>query len=329
MKQLEYKTSFQKKAAINSILSSELGGCKHRINARYEWKRPDQVLTVGVSHKNTFEVGINLNIGRQELFGDSNSELMLEITYRAYYISAYIRCLDDATTAIPQSYFSGLVLICAINSVCGGKKVKAFSPIKRIIHDLRPIDVHCAIHALTRLTIDYAERIPEKTRGVISRIINELLTYSALPEIGYKGDEPIYSLLQETRCLQENVILHRCFMTDYMFFDKLSTKVFIDLSIEELVCFCENSQNPFWGNFIMRLSAHLGRHIETARNQKPFISSCILRFEEDSVRYYRETKQTDNMILTDNLEAIKWLSKMSEQTFSVVTANCGKIHFFQ
>ncbi len=326
--QWEYKTSFQKKATFNSILSKELGGCKHKINARYEWKRQDQVLTISVSLKNTFEVGINLNTGRQEHFGDSANAPMLEILYRAYYISAYIRCLDDANSAAPQSYFSGLVLLCAINSLCGGKKVRAFSPIEKQPHNLRPIDVHCAIRALTRLTIDYTERIPENSRDDINGIINELLTYSMLPEISYNGGKAIYSLLQEIRELWGNVTLHRCSITDYTFFDEMVTKECLDLSLNELVLICENSQNLFWGNLMIRLSAHLGKCIDTNKNQEPFITSCIQHFGEDSVRYYRDTEQTENILLSDNLVAIKKLSRMSEQAFSIVTANCGKIHYF-
>lgn len=327
--QRDCKTSFQKKAVLNSILSNELGGCKHRINARYEWKRPDQVLTIGISLKSTFEVGINLNTGRQEHFGDSDCASMLEIIYRAYYIAAYIRCLDDATTAVPQSYFSGLVLLCAINSLCGGKKVRAFSPTKRQSHDLRPIDVHCAIRALTRLTIDCTERIQENIRDDINGFIDELLTYSMLPEISYKRDEALYSILQEIRDLRENVTLRRCSMSDYTFFDELTTKEFTDLSLDELVFICENSQNPFWGNLAMRLFAHLGKYIGTTKGEESFITSCIQHFGEDSIRYYRDTEQTENLLLIDNLAAIKRLSRMSEQASSIVTADCGKIHYFQ
>lgn len=327
--QREYKTNFQKKMTFNSILSKELGDCKHRINARYEWKRPDQVLTVGVSLKNTFEVGINLNTDRQVHFDDSANASMLEIIYRAYYISAYIRCLDDATSVAPQSYFSGLVLLCAINSLCGGKKVRAFSPVEKQRHNLRPIDVHCAIQALTRLTIDFTERIPEKSRDNINGIINELLTYSMLPEISYKGDKVVYSLLQEIRDLLGNVTSHRCSITDYTVFSEMVTKEFHDLSLNEMVLICENSHNLFWGNLMIRLFAHLGKCIDTTKKQESFITSCIQHFGEDSVRYYLDTEQTKSLLLTDNLVAIKQLSRMSEQAFSLVTANCGNIHYFQ
>lgn len=327
--QQEYKTSFRKKAIYNSVLSKELGDCKHRIEARYEWKRPDQVLTVDISLKDTFEVGINLNTGRQEHFGDSDSASMLEIIYRAYYISAYIRCLDNATTAVPQSYFSGLVLLCAINILCGGKKVRVFSPIERQPHNLRPLDVHCAIRALTRLSIDCSERIQEDLRDDINGIINELLTYSMLPEISYKRDVAIFSILQEIRNLRENVTLHRCYMTDYTLFDELTTKEFAELSLDELALICENSQNPFWGNLVMRLFAHLGKYIGTTKGKESFITSCIQHFGEDSVRYCRDTEQTESLLLIDNLAAIKRLSRMIEQESSIVTADCGKIHYFQ
>lgn len=329
--QSAYNTSFQKKEVINAILSSELGSCKHRINARYEWKRSDQVFTFCLlpKPKNTLEIRINLNIGRQNHLTTVVGEPMLEMIYRAYYISAYIRYLDDAATFKPQSYFSGLVLLCAINSLCTGKKVRVFSPIERKPDELRPIDVYCAIRALTRLTIDCSKRISEQSRNDINEVISELLTYSMLPEISYKGNEAFYSVLQEVKELWENMKSHKCFMEDYSFFDELDSRRICDLSVNELVVICENIRNPFWGNFVIRLLAHLGVCKDIVLDKESFITTCIRHLGEDSVKYYREIKQTENRLLIDNFMAIKYLSRMSEQAFSIVTANAGQIHYFQ
>ena len=328
-KQMKYKTSFRKKEIINSILSRENGDCKHKINARYEWKRSDQILTVYLSPKNTFEVGINLNIGRQKKFGNTIEEPAMEMIYRAYFISAYIRCLDDATSIVPQSYFSGLVLLCAVNSLCAGKKVKVFSPLERKPPELRPIDVYCAIQALTRLIIDCAERISEKSRNAVVGNISELLAYSMLPEISYKGDEVVYSVLHEIRKLWENTASHRCSLDDYKVFNELGKRGLLDLCINEFMLICERSKNLFWGNLVIRLSAHIGVWKSIVIEKESFITSCIRHFGEDSVKYYRDTRQTENQLLVDNFMAIKFLSRMIEQAFSIVTANVGQIHYFQ
>ena len=319
-------TSFQKKAVFDSVLSDELKDCKHRIVVRYEWERPDQVLEIFASNNGSIELGINLNTDSNKYFCKLSEGTEFQIIYRAYFISAYIHCLDDAITSVPQTYFSGLVLLCAINDLCSGKRVNAFSPTAREPHELRPIDIYCSVRALTKLTTDHADKRTEHSREYFKQLIGELLMYSMLPEISYKGGEIIYSLLQEIGELRENMISHRCVVSDYVLFNKFVSDWFDSFSINDLAAMCEDNQDYFWGNVAIRLSAHL---YERVNNQESLIESCVQNFKEDSVRYFMNTRKTENLLLLDNLIAIKKLSLKIENAFSTVAANSGSIHFFQ
>lgn len=319
----------RKKAVFESILSDELKDCKHRINVRYEWNRSDKMLEVGVSDKNTIELCVNLITGSQKYFGNFIKGKELELRYIAYFISAYVRCLDEADISTPQSYFSGLVLLCAINCLCRGKNVKVFSPIERKPRELRPIDVYCAISALTRLTIDHGDKLSEGLKDGFNSTIGELLTYSMLPEIGYRNGTPTYSLLQEIRELHENIMSHKCDLTNYALFDECGLCLLKDLSLNDFSAMCEKSHNLFGGNVAIRLSVHLGEHIDIVNGQESFITNCIQRFQENAVKYYLDIKKTENLLLLDNFMAIKSLSQKSEYTFSKVAKNSGRIHCFR
>ena len=318
----------RKKTMFASILSDELKDCAHRINIRYDWNRSDKLFTIGVSKNNSLELIINLNTGSRLHFDNRIDGTELELIYRAYFISTYIHCLEEAATSVPQPYFYGLVWLCALNSLCKGKNTKVFSPIERKPRELRPIDVYCAICSLIRLAADHVDKLSMGLRDDLNSIIRELLIYSTLPEIGYKGGTPIYALLQEVRELHENIMSHRCDLANYAFFDKVSSYWLNNLSTNDLASISENTHNAFLGNLAIRLSAHLGQRIDIANDQESFITSCIQRFEEDAVKYYLDTKRTENLLLLDNFLAIKNLSQKSEHVFSKVAANSGKIHRF-
>lgn len=325
----QYKiTSFQKKHFFDSMLADELKDCKLRIKIRYEWRRPDQILAVN-EKKNEVELNINLNTDRPRSLRKLIFGADLEMNYRLYYISSYIHCLDDAIAFIPQSYFSGLVLLSAINCLCRKKKSYSFSSIDTKYIEMRPIDIYCASAALTRLVFDCSNQLSGNLRNDCNSVIEELTTYTLLPEIGYMGNEPIYSLLREVKELQENIVSQRCFMTDYAIFNKLGIRSFKEININDFTEVCEKMRSLFLGDFILRLSAHLGEQIDRVKIQAPFIAKSVQRFEKDAVQYYMSIKRTNSRLLHDNFIAIKKLSQKLEYAFSAVPANSGMLHFYQ
>ena len=328
--QHEYKTgSFRKKIFFESILSHELIGCRHKIKARYEWKRNDRILTVKSVKNDLIEVGINLNTGRHKGSNVFIDRPELNLSYRAYYISTYIRCLDDAAKSTFQSYFTGLVLLSTINILCSKRSVGAYSPIERKPYEMRPIDVYCAIRALTRLLIDSGDEITETQREGLQDTINELITYTLLPEINYKRAMPTYSLLQEIRILRENMLTNRCSVENYVLFDEFDIQGFEKKSLQDFAMMCEKKQCVFWGNVAIRLSAYFGERIVIDKSEMPFITNCVQRLDEDLVKYYLDIKGTESLFLLDNYMAIKKLSLKNEYVFSEVTANSGMLHYYQ
>jgi hypothetical protein len=321
-------TSLEKKTIFASTLFNVIKESKHRIVIHYEWKRPDQILTIFASKNNTITLGINLNIIRHKYFERSIEKTELQLRYRAFFIEAYIRCLDDAAVSFPQTYFSGLVLLCAINVLCSGKTVNAFSPIERKPRDLNTIDIYCAIHAFKKMIVNYADKLTKDTIVNFNNLIGELLLYSTLPEIGYKGNKTIYSLLQEIRVLYGNLMSHRCEESNYALFDNSGITRDKIININDLASICEECKDFFWGNVVVRLSAHLNERINLQKTRESFITDCVKDFERKSVRYFFAVTNVENSLLLDNFMAIKKMSRKKEYAFSYVTSDSGNIHFF-
>ena len=322
-------TIYKKKALFNSLLSNELSNCRYRINARYEWKASNQIFSFRVPQSNVIYVRINLNIGMHEIFRDSLDGFRLNLIYRAYYISTYIHCLEAVSDTIPQSYFFGLALLCAINNLSKKKQVTSCSPIEKKPYDLQPIDIYCAIQGLTRSSSNYSEMFSEISKTKCDCVIENLLTYSMLPEIGYKKGKPIYSLLWEMKDFQQNVMKKRCSLDDFYFFSANEIHNFDKVYVSDLIEMSAIMKNPFWDGIILRLFAFSGESYDFEKNKDTYFINCIRQFMADSVKYYKVAKETDNLLLLANYTVVKGVSKKIETAFTSVTAESGMIHYYQ
>lgn len=330
-KQSKNKNVYQKKRLFNSILYGDLKSCKYTIIAHFEWKKNAQVFSVCPSYNNILNLGINLNFNALPVFENSSSEEAIELSlkYRAYYISSYIRCLETVGGLIPGTYFSGIVLLCAVNDLCEKNKKIYYSPIdKEKPKELNPLSIHCSIHALNRVSLEYADTFVGSIKNNFGTLINNLLTYSLLPEIGYIKYRPVYSLLLETRKLTDNIILKRCSPEKYALFFETGLTDFINKSLNELVLLSVSSQNPFWLGAVVRFYAHTNQKwMQNPNENTSSISYAVQKFYNETVLYCEEKK--NNLILNDNFVAIERLTRKIDKTFESVTVNSGKLHYYQ
>lgn len=331
MKHQEVKNnSYRKKMVFNALLSNELSNCKYKVDASYEWRNTNQILSLRFSEKQVIQLSVNLNIGAERIFRNSDKAAELCLRYRAYYISNYIHCLEAATTINPQSYFSGLVTLCAINNICNKGEITSFSPIMdKRPRMLKPIDVHCAIRALTRLIIDCNAIISPDTKRECDVVINNLLTYSLLPEIGYKRTRPVYSLLCEIKELQQNTTVGKNPMSIFPLFEENNINNFEELTLDDLIIVCNQIQNPFWTGVIMRLLSFTEEKLRVGIGQDTHLRDCIYQYEDDSVKYFVDIKKVNDTLLTDNYVAVRRLARRFNKVFTVVSAGSGALHYYQ
>ena len=317
-----------RKNMLNSILSDELKKSCFHINAHFEWTRPSRILSVKFVNKDTVEIWINLNIEKSRLLDNGTFNTDLAIKYRAYYIVEYIHCLEKAYSSIPNSYFSGLVQLCAINNMCHKKKTICYSGIDNKPIELRPIDVHCAIRTFTRLSIDSKRSDFVNIEGNIKNALDDLLLYTILPETGYYRSQATYSALAELQLLKQNIQSQNCIYSDYLLFKDFDMGNFEDISMNDLLMRCESSRSEFWCNLMIRFYAYLDYHEVIDIKDESFIFNCIDQLQKDIASYYKKTHENKGL-LVDNLSAINRLSNAIDTKFRAPDISSGRLHFYR
>lgn len=324
--------SYGRKFVFNSLLSNELRDSSYRIDARYEWKYKDQILSFRVIDNCTMRLGINLNFKENELFSDNNLIEEINVKYRAYYISSYVHCMELATVSNPKSYFDGLVLLCAINNILSKRKSVSLSPLMNRRHTIfRPIDVYCAIRALSRLIIEYNNMLLESQKVELNAAINALILYSLLPEINYMRKRPMYSLLCEIKELQRNIYLAgEGWMDTFPLFKEYEINSLSDATLDYFLDKCSQSQNAFWTGITMRLMIYAGCGIEVDKTEKMNgLIDCIQKYKKDCVNYFMDMQKNSNILLADNYIAIKKIIGKLHKTFTFLPIVSGALHYYQ
>ena len=323
-------TSYSRKEKFAALLDTELRFCKHTIGISYEWKKTDQVLSLSVEDNSFVRLWININFGIESLFKTNEKAQELSMRYRAYYISGYIKCLDEVYLNSPRSYYSGLVSLCVINNINSNKKIISYSPIgKKKPSAFRPVDIHCAAKALIRLVNDYQDILSENEKNGCKEVINNFLTYSLLPEISYENKRPVYSLLYELKNYQMNIARGS---KNEELFPMMMRKEGISLLNLQLCDFADelfHNHHPFWTEAAFRLILFYDRSFCVESEHAESLRECVNRFRENSVLYYKKLVNADSAMLKDNYMAVKRLSSRMDKAFSSVAAENGALHYFQ
>lgn len=256
-------------------------------------------------------------------FPDIIADTTLYHTYREYYMSAYNGCIRNTAKESPQSYFAGLVLLCAINDICG-VNAHFFKAYRTVC--LRPIDVYCAKQAFEQIISD---DIVRENRSKCSSISDDLHTFSILPEIGYYKSRPVYSLLSELRQLQDNIDDNRCVLKDYELFRSIGITDFGNVNFGDLIHLCEENKNAFLDGVMIRLIAHSGDKAGYLTGNDNYCKRCIDSFAKATFNYCNRVNEAKSQLLLDNYFAIKRLSRKIEQTFYSFDADSGMLHYYQ
>lgn len=323
-------TSYGKKAAFDLILSQLLGGSSYTINAQYEWQKPARVFSLHFSDEKSVRLSINLNTGADWLFHNCERRAELSLRCRAYYIAAYLQCLEAAAGANPQSYFSGLTALCAINSIYSRDAVVSFFPSanqRRAV--LRPIDVDCAIRALRFLQINCSELLSSEAKCRCESAVNSFLTYAILPEISCVRNAPVYSLLAEIKAFARMTGTGKPARGNFPLFEENGMSRLLDMSSDVFTDACERSRNPFWTGAAIRLLAYGGNRVKPESHYTPSISESVCRFREDTIRYCGAARGATESLLQDNNLAVRRLSRMMDRAFPAVPSASGTLHYYE
>lgn len=321
--------SYGKKEKISRLLGQELKESRYRINANFEWTKPSQVMSLKVYDKNVIRLGINLNFNEDfQIKGETAEDL--NIFYRAWFIASYIHCMEGIYDAKSKSYFSGLVELCAINNVCSNGYAVSFSPVEEgRVKCLRPIDVQCAISALTRLVIEKRDVLSLQLGEKLEALINRLLTYSILPEVGYSRTKPVYSLLFEFNRFNYNVKRKRCIAADYMLFRECELENYENVSLDDLPTLLNESRSAFWTGAYIRLVSSMGKKDVLTQEQRLLLRKTVNRFNSDCIRYYKDYSFQSSNLLDDNYLALKRMSNRINTVLRIDHVNDGMIHCYQ
>lgn len=324
-------TSHGRKVLFDRILSAELTICKYKINAFYEWKNKAQIFSLKFIDNSTVELGINLNPVIEDIFSESDKAMELTICYRSYFITTYLRCLESASDIVPNTLFQGLVVLEAIEYIHGGATVAAYSPLfDPIASGIKPIDVNCAIRSLSRMCIEQKGFLSQGVQAKCEDAINWMVSYTRLPEIEYnKPRKPEYALLRDLLCVKKLISANPSLPAQYSMFNQYGILSFDDHTGYDLIS--NDSLSEFWAGALIRaLAFSENRDFVLDVTAFPCIRKGIIKFKEDSVVYFQECNTSKQMLLSNNLWAVKKIAMKIEQTFyDSGSVETGALHFMQ
>jgi len=310
--------NYRKKLLLNELLASSITESNYNVIVGYEWKKEDQIFSFQITNKQTINLWINLNNSIEIVSQNKGVLNDLNLRYRAYFISNYICCLSATPNLREATFFDELVSLCAYNSINNSHRQTVFSPItdKRII-ELRPIDVYCAIRSLTRLIMECGHHMHGEEKKQCDVLINNLLLYTILPEVGYKNCRPVYALLEELIKLQGHLRAG-------------GNKIAQDTpNVNELFKKSAYFSNRLEFEAIMRLSAYTGVCInEKIADDYQEILDCVSLFKRKSVEFYNEYKKVKSQLLEDNYTAIKLISFQIDRLFPSSSSDSGALHYY-
>lgn len=323
-------TSHIQKLLFDKILTQDLLNCKYKIAAFYEWKNKAQVFSAHFTDDENIKLSINLNFEEELFFGSTNA-MELSICYRSYLISAYLRCLENAEISLPNTLFQGNVTLEAIIDIHSGNDIKLYSPFStKGLSRQRVINIQCAIRSLSRMLIEQEIHISTDTRKRCEQGISWMITYTRLPEIEYiKAKSPEYAVLRNLRCVSGLIKNNPTLTKQYSIFAQCGVSNFDEETIFEILE--KESLQNFWVESFLRVLAFSDNIYSSVDvTNLPKIKKAIASFREESVLYYQESVSSTNMLLTNNLLAVKKIAGKIDQVFLVnEPVKSGALHFIQ
>lgn len=320
----------KKKEAFNCLLSQELSNCKHIIEARYDWQTPDQVFSFCLKNERTIQISINLNCSEELLFANNKKKTDLTIFYRAFFINAYIRYIEDAFYKTPNSYNEGLVTICAINSLCKKRgSVSASSVTSNRYVELSPIDVFCAIRALTRMLIDFRPTLSTEEQQQCEILVDYLLSYSLMPEVAYHKGKPVYSLPFEMKKTQHIIDSNKGLLQSFPLMKDVDFTLLREMTRIDVVEMLNHTKHPFWVGAALRLALYAHDGKGTSLELFKLHEDTMRMFKEDCSRFCIEIRNTNSTLLRDDYNAIKRLVANTEEPAVQSSAEYGSFHYYK
>lgn len=321
-------TAFVKKQWFDGLLKRDLADFRYPVTAVYTWKNTARVCSGAFSEAGGIELTVNLSAKAEEVFFGGSEAAELAVLFRAYMITGYLRCISAAEDSAPESYFRGLVCLQTINDICSGRFAVHSPIIGSAPAYLRPIDIHCAIRALTRICLEHGKELPGETLAACGSMREQLLTYSRLPETEYAKGRTMYALLRGLVQLRDAVKAGRIDPHKYPLFAENGLEGLTELDLRGFAEACDACGCRFWAGAAVRLLACL-RERKGVFDVGGFerLAAGISDFGENCAAYRKECAGVSSRLLDDNYEAVKRIARGMDAAFCGVWADAGALHY--
>lgn len=331
-------SGFSLKEYVSAALSGELKGCGFHILLGFEASARDRICTLRFLPDQRLDVCVNLSHLKKTV-PHPHCSLLCRVYYGVQYIAAYIHLLERAGRLVPQSYLEGLSFLNAVEVYQSAKPVSITTPLYRWKKkpgrksSIRPIEISCAVSALNRMRFFLRNQLSEKERILLEDLADKLLLYAGVPEIAYDcANVPVYALNNSVGklavFLEKNPGLAETFpVLRLMEFKRIG-----QLTTDDLLSRYVQSDNSFLLGIAIRMTAFSGvtpRSGPHTERQGTLISA-MNRYIENSLTYYKELSQAEELLLKDNLYAVKETVKAINHYLYIHGAgvNSGNIHLY-
>lgn len=312
-------TVYRRRTVFEEILSAQLGASALRIDAFYESGPREQVMRVCCVDGHTVQVGINLSFKEATTFAGCDDAMGLTTAFRALFIAQYMRCLETAKEVVPSSLFAGWVTLDAIGDVFSGEKRAVYLPDAFGKNKwLRPIDVHCAIRAMTGMMMMYDSVLSDEAKHRAERYMDMLVTYTGMPDVTYEGSaHPCYTVVCEIERLTALIRSQPDVLRECAVFRNVQCD-----DVKRLLDVCGEADDVFLPAVIVRLSAMA----RAGWTEHPVFANAYATFCESGVAFCSEVRQ-ESTLLRDTRRAVQRLVSGTEQW--KINPRSGGVHYIR
>ena len=312
-------TTYRRRVLFEEILSAQLNTSELLVDAFYESGPRTRVMRTCCVDGHTVQVGINLSFEEEAIFAGCTDAAGLTTAFRALFIAQYMRCLETAKTTVPSSLFAGWVTVDAVGDVFTGEKRAVYLPDAFGKNKwLRPIDVHCAIRAMTAVTMTYDTFLSDEAKQRAERYIETLITYTGMPDVMYEGSvHPCYTAVCEAKRLTMLIEAHPDMVRECTALRNASCD-----DVARLLDACGEAGDAFLPAMIVRLSAMAGE----GWTEHPVFARSYAVFCENCAAFCSETGRKSRL-LRDTRRAVQQLVGGTQQWN--VEPRSGGVHYIR
>lgn len=336
LKKQKNLSTFDLKQQFIVLLASEFENCGFKIVLSFESSFKKHICTLKFVDSKRVEICANLGYVKKSVCVNGVSQIF-KVHYCALFIAEYIKQIERVKKNTPQCYFEGLVFLNAIEAYESKKMVQVYSPLSywdkkpKCSYCLRPLEISSAINTLNKIRLFTSLKLNEQEQLAVKTFCDSLMLYAGLPEVSYIHTRvPVYTLVDSFKRLANLITKEPALVQEFPFLTLAPFEQITQLTVNDLLLHCIQSDNEFLIGVAIRLIAflHTSQNNQLTDHVRRKLADAMNQYIDYSITYCNEVSKSGRCFLNDNLFAIKVAVKSINEYLTIYGTGviAGNIH---